>query len=1204
MGTQPVLARVEAVEPESEPGSEAEPRVLQWLALGDSYSAGEGLPHVSDTSAYDRVCQRARADDDFESRSWAPAAAETVTRHRGVSAVQLDFVACTGATTDDVFSFGEHPFADGQLAEALAARGAERAGDVRWDVVSFSMGGNNLAFSDVIFDCVGADRDGLLTAVAGGAVGWGVAPFVGCSFSEDEIKDRIDRLTDPASVSEFTCQDPSGLQDADGRGESGGDVGVVTLPEFYDYLADCVVADGGTILIMGYPQIVEQSGMWNDYNRVADRCQRIRRADHGMLRGIAAHLNHQILRAIDDARERNPTVRFEFIDPNHFFEGGVTDGSEPSDSQRNSPVNRHALCGAGEDYLNGITIGTAGDGVARFMRSFHPNQLGYTAMGSATAARVEQLLDAGRFDYITPGDRESRPQPGVDSGANTAAVMLVVDISGSMSEVDEAGRVKIEAAKESLLNFLGGAEQDIAIGMRTFPNQSGADCAPGDLRFNVQPRDPEEMSALIRQLRPDGDTPTAEALLAAADDLRRAGYEHATLVLVSDGESTCDPPCDAAQQIAESGIDLEIISVGFQISAQGRAELDCVAQATRGRYIDVDDADELEEVVDGLTRPELTLTVSHPEEVVPTSGLSTEGTVRVSATVVNEADIIAENVITRFAFTDIPADLSPGVIGPVRSLGNLEPGVSREVTWTFRPGLGLAGASLPFEVTAGADNGLADQRAQSSIRVKETLLADEVGDVIASSNIAILGDSYSAGEGAEDYFEGTDTDDNSCHRSRQTYLLGFLEIPDRNLLACSGAVMHDLLYPSGGQSSQIAQLIAVQESAGPVDAVVLTIGGNDIGFSTIGKSCLLSPIPCDDRIGTQPTQDFLAERLTAQGDDSFVQRLRLTLGAIDSATNNRRLLEERGEAAPIVVLAYPRIVPSYDRSCGELSPVLNQGEIEFVNEVITALNGHVEAAAVVAQQDGLPVLFVERTENAFLPDRTVCDRDSYVRGPASINISTPDLSIDLGSLLRGRSPVDVVEILRGSGARSTQELLHPNANGYQATTESIARWSASQDASAILRASEDRELPPYAAPELSDTPPVEIKIGIGESIVVQNGRSYRVTGGGFAPGLPVEIVVRSAPRVLGVVSADLDGNVDAEFVLPVDLSAGAHTLELTGLDTGLEPTVIQRAVTVQAAEESTNLVVIAAAGAVLVALVGLGFLSVARRRRQRLETGG
>ena len=76
------------------------------------------------------------------------------------------------------------------------------------------------------------------------------------------------------------------------------------------------------------------------------------------------------------------------------------------------------------------------------------------------------------------------------------------------------------------------------MGLRTYPAGSGG-CDNGSLRFSVEPRDPAQMAAEIRALAPDGDTPTAEAMKQAVGDLKSAGYDHGTLVLVSDGESTC-----------------------------------------------------------------------------------------------------------------------------------------------------------------------------------------------------------------------------------------------------------------------------------------------------------------------------------------------------------------------------------------------------------------------------------------------------------------------------------------------------------------------------------------------------------------------------------------------------------------------------------------------------------------------------------------
>ncbi len=1175
-------------------------RVVRWIGLGDSYSAGEGLPEVSIGSPLGRECQRALTTDDEvgspprPSAAWAPLAALALDEELAYE-VDFDFVACTGAITDDVFDFGQHPLAIGQHGEALGGRGAEAADDFKWDVVSFSMGGNNLDFDGIIKDCIGADGAGVRDVTLGGTLTWTLAPWVGCGFSEQDVKSRIDRFTEVASVTDFSCADPSPLSDTDGRSEANGDEGTVTLPEFYEYVGRCLVADGGTVVVMGYPQVIEESSRWGLAATVGGRCHRIRSSDHGKLRAIAAHLNYRTQQTVEWANTRFPNVRFEFIDPVHFFEGGVLDGTEPTYAQREDPRNRHALCGGGEDWLNGVTVGTEGDGAGRLARSFHPNQRGQTQMANAVSIRIDALIETGALDHIAPGDRAARPSPGVDAGSDVSPVMLVVDVSGSMAETDDNGRVKLEAAKLSILDFLGGAEQDIPIGLRTYPNASAGSCAPGSLRFNVKPRDPTEMGAVIRDLRPDGDTPTAEALLAAADDVRAAGYRNATLVLVSDGESTCEPPCEAAQEIVASGLDLQVISVGFNISDMGREELDCVAQATNGIYLDVSDTSELQEVMSDVSRPDLALGITYPDRIVPVGGFGSDGNVIVTATIENLAQIEARNVVARFSFTGE----SPGLVGPVRALGNLLPGASRSIEWSFRPGVALSGSQIPFQVSVSADNDLALTRAEGAVTVTDVRTDATLGPLLNDRRLAILGDSYSAGEGAEDYLAGTDDADNGCHRSQNTYLMEMLDLPPSHLLACSGAVVHDVHYPNAANSvpSQLQQLYDLQVSQGPLDGVVMTLGGNDAGFVKIAATCVFSPRSCAESIDGIGSDVFIDERITTGGPDSYVSRLVATYQRVSDVLNAPLEVERRGGVAPVMVLAYPRPLPSHDRACGVLSPVINSGEIQFLTALVTRINGHIEAAIIAARQLGIPVVFVDLTEDAFLPDHTVCDRSPYARSPETINVSTPDFTGSYLELALNPNKAIVTRTLAaaiGSGERSIQELFHPNADGYDAESIEIARWSVGSGAEELESALQSKgPVTPYRPFESNGTPAV-VKVGLDESLRVEAGSVLRVQGGGFAPGLPVEVVVRSTPRVLALVDADPAGSIDADVVVPLDLAPGQHSLQLVGIDGNGEVLDLRSTVDVAA---NRGLRIELPLIAMFVSMAVLGTFLLARSRR-------
>lgn len=116
-----------------------------------------------------------------------------------------------------------------------------------------------------------------------------------------------------------------------------------------------------------------------------------------------------------------------------------------------------------------------------------------------------------------------------------------------------------------------------------------------------------------------------------------------------------------------------------------------------------------------------------------------------------------------------------------------------------------------------------------------------------------LGDSFIAGEGAGRYLRGTSTEANTCHRANTAYpFLVARELGFRLVAAaCSGALtshvtstaQHPESPPDvyGGQR-QIAHMTSsdIHDSADEIKVLILSIGGNDAGFSDIVKTCLES----------------------------------------------------------------------------------------------------------------------------------------------------------------------------------------------------------------------------------------------------------------------------------------------------------------------------------------------------------------------------
>src|SRR5690606_33667950 len=246
-------------------------------------------------------------------------------------------------------------------------------------------------------------------------------------------------------------------------------------------------------------------------------------------------------------------------------------------------------------------------------------------------------------------------------------------------------------------------------------------------------------------------------------------------------------------------------------------------------------------------------------------------------------------------------------------------------------------------VTASAANAATVQLA-TAVRYARAWSLDLAGPLLRdATRVVIMGDSFSSGEGAGDYHPETNRrgflggSTNLCHRSDRTYAMG-LDWPEPPvLLACSGAVTDQVLgrVPTYDEPSQIARLAALDP---PPDLVLLTIGGNNIGFGDIVADCLLHDSCHLREVFPNPELDpdchlryieAYHERLQYPVQlpgcppyyvryDTMVfariegarDQLRETYRAIDAVVNSRTAVKARGgRRAHIVVLAYPLVLP-------------------------------------------------------------------------------------------------------------------------------------------------------------------------------------------------------------------------------------------------------------------------------------------------------
>jgi lysophospholipase L1-like esterase len=280
-----------------------------------------------------------------------------------------------------------------------------------------------------------------------------------------------------------------------------------------------------------------------------------------------------------------------------------------------------------------------------------------------------------------------------------------------------------------------------------------------------------------------------------------------------------------------------------------------------------------------------------------------------------------------------------------------------------------------------------------------------------------LGDSYMSGEGAKTFLKGTNDParPNECRRSRTAYAHltvaegGVREYDHLAFYACSGALaahVHELPQHAGeplddtpeSGLDQLQQLVDLREHHDvDLQLVIVSIGGNDAGFSSIGTDCV-APGSCV-ALG-QRWLDTLPG-VAAKVKGAFTE-IRRTLDAIQAGV-------------PVLVVPYP--VPIRERGCSYSS--LGDDEHRFVNAFVGQLNG---AIRTVARESEFYVL--EDMERAFGTTLRICD------GPLS----------EIGENFIAPSSVEGVLDQALNPRNWIHNSFHPNERGHEAMSRVLAAW--------------------------------------------------------------------------------------------------------------------------------------------------------------------
>lgn len=258
---------------------------------------------------------------------------------------------------------------------------------------------------------------------------------------------------------------------------------------------------------------------------------------------------------------------------------------------------------------------------------------------------------------------------------NDGRILLVVDKSGSMGELDDNNQVKWTVMKGALTQTTTTLQSTVEFGLLLYPRVGGSNCAP-PARSDAVPLAFNNANAISAALNitPGGGTPTAQALAVARDLVSTYVGDGRPLavVLATDGGPNCavestntSPTCecsfdaqqgqclisncldaqatyDAIGRISELGVKTYVVGVsGVETFSSFAEVLNRMARAggterpDPAEYYPAENAVQLEDALEAITRRVLACRVE-----------------------VGEALTRADSVQVRVGFNDLPRDPS------------------------------------------------------------------------------------------------------------------------------------------------------------------------------------------------------------------------------------------------------------------------------------------------------------------------------------------------------------------------------------------------------------------------------------------------------------------------------------------------------------------------------------------------------------------
>ena len=148
-----------------------------------------------------------------------------------------------------------------------------------------------------------------------------------------------------------------------------------------------------------------------------------------------------------------------------------------------------------------------------------------------------------------------------------------------------------------MADLIDGLPDSVNVGLEVYGHSSKGDCDDIETMAEVGAVNKQALIEKINSIQPKGKTPIAKSLQMAGDKLS-ASEDQTTVILVSDGEETCEGnACTYVKELREKGINVKVHVVGFDVGQKEKEQLSCIAEAGGGRYYTANNADQLKQAL-------------------------------------------------------------------------------------------------------------------------------------------------------------------------------------------------------------------------------------------------------------------------------------------------------------------------------------------------------------------------------------------------------------------------------------------------------------------------------------------------------------------------------------------------------------------------------------------------------------------------------